>query len=196
MPEDPAPRPWFVVRTHSQQEVRAELNLRLGGIETFLPIVAGRRFRRNVRAPCVLPMFPQYLFARFEAQARFRDVSFARGVQTVLRSPGGLSTVDDSVVSLLRSRMDTTGVIRTGEPLRSGEKVAIEAGPFAALVGVVERVISGKDRVVLLLTAVQATMRVDIAVDAVRKLPATAVPQCPDRPEPHSLDASRRAARG
>lgn len=166
----PISGPWSVVRTHRRQEFRAEQNLRSGGIETFFPRLSAPRTRRYVSHAATMPLFPQYLFARFDPEVRLHDVSFTRGVQTVLQVCGTLSTVDDNVIQVLRSRMDANGLVRIGEPLRPGEKVIIEEGPFAALVGVVERVLPEKERVTLLLAAVQSPIRVHVASESVRRV--------------------------
>lgn len=166
--------PWYVVRTHPRQEIRAQQNLDAGGIETFLPKMHGRRSRRGAGEMEGAPLFPQYLFARFDLRMRLRDVSFARGVQALLRTGATLAVVDHAVVEFLRSRVDADGLIRVGAPLRPGEEIVIEDGPFAALVGVVERFVPERERVTVLLTAVQWPYRVDVPADAIRRLKASA----------------------
>ena len=99
---------------------------------------------------------------------------FTRGVQAPVRVGDQLATVDDAVVVFLRGRMDGDGLIRVGEPLRPGERVIIENGPFAALLGVVERVFPERERVLVLLAAIRAPVRVELAVDSVRRLPTSA----------------------
>jgi transcriptional antiterminator RfaH len=165
---------WYVIRTHPRQEFRAEQNLQAGGIEVFLPRIAARRSGRSPRATEVSPLFPQYLFAQFEPGTRLHDVAYTRGVQAPLRIGADLAVVDDGAVAFLRSRVRADGLIKVGEPLEPGEKVVIEAGPFAALVGVVERFVSERERVIVLLTAVSTTLRVDLEIDAVRRLPRSA----------------------
>lgn len=167
----PAPQPpWHVVRTHSRQEFRAEQNLQSGGIEVLLPRIRGPRSRRCRRDTDAAPLFPQYLFARFDALARLHDVSFTRGIQMVLRVGGNLAVVDDHVIAFLRSHMNPNGLIAVGQPLQPGKKVIIEDGPFSALVGVVERFLPDKERVIVLLAAVQGSFRVDVAAHSVREL--------------------------
>jgi transcriptional antiterminator RfaH len=169
-----SPQVWYVIRTHPRQEFRAEQNLQAGGIEVFLPRISARRSGRSQRYTEVAPLFPQYLFAQFEPDARLHDVVFTRGVQAPLRVGADLAIVDDTAVAFLRSRVRADGLIRVGEPLQPGEKVVIEEGPFAALVGVVERFVSERERVIVLLSAVRTPFRVDLGAESVRRLPQPA----------------------
>jgi transcriptional antiterminator RfaH len=160
-----------VIRTHSRQEFRAEHQLQSGGIEVFLPRISALQSRRAPRHAEIAPLFPQYLFARFEAEARLHDVTFTRGVHAPVRVGANLAIIDDSAIDLLKSRVGPDGLIHIGEPLQRGEKVVIEDGPFAALIGVVECCFSERDRVTVLLTAVQAALRLDLDVRSVRRFP-------------------------
>jgi transcriptional antiterminator RfaH len=173
----PAPeeRHWYVIRAHHHQESRAEANLSRGRIETFLPwvrLVSQRRGRKTDREP----LFPQYLFARFEPQASLHDVMFTRGVQSLVRVGGELATLDDDVIEFFRSRVDERGLIPLGRTLEPGERVTIAEGPFADLIGVVERNLPSRARVLVLLTSVGPGMRVEIPLDHIRMPPMGIAP--------------------
>jgi transcriptional antiterminator RfaH len=163
---------WYVVRTHQGDERRVQENLRRSETETFLPLMSGRR--RRVR--CAVPLFPQYLFARFDAYASLHKVCYTRGVQNVVRFGSHLAIVGDEVIALFRSRGDSDGLIRVGEPLGPGERVTIEDGPFAALAGVVERQLTDKERVIVLLTTVQAAVRIEVPTEFVQRAPVERPP--------------------
>jgi transcriptional antiterminator RfaH len=170
LPCFPSAEAWYVIRTHAKQEFRAEHNLQAGRIEVFLPRMAARRTRRDQHYTEVVPLFPQYLFARFAANARLHDVLFTRGVQAPLRVGGDLAIVDDEAIGFLRSRVGDDGLVRVGEPLQPGERVVIEEGPFAALAGVVERFVPEHERVVVLLSTVRTPLRLDLTAQSVRRL--------------------------
>jgi transcriptional antiterminator RfaH len=160
---------WYVIRTHYREEWRAAQNLGVSCIEAFLPRMRAPRASRSRGGPAATALFPQYLFAHFDPARSLRDVHFTRGVQGIIRFGTCLATVDDEVIALFRSRMDAQGLIDVGEPLRPGERVLIEHGPFAALAGVVERHLPDKERVTVLLTCVQSGVHVEVATDAVRR---------------------------
>jgi transcription antitermination factor NusG len=159
---------WYVIRAHHHQEARTAANLAAGNIETFLPW-ARPLSRRKSERPNGEPLFPQYLFARFDAQRSLHDVTFTRGVQRIVQIGGGLATIDDEVIAFFRSRGDAHGSIPIGRVLAAGERGTIEHGPFAALAGVVERVMPARQRVLVLLTAVGPgpALRVEVPTDHV-----------------------------
>jgi transcriptional antiterminator RfaH len=165
---------WYVIRTHARHELRADQNLRAGGIDSFLPMIRAPRSRRYYQYSSATPLFPQYLFARFDLAARLHDVSFTRGVQSVVYAGSSPASIDDGFIALLRSRIDPTGLIRIGEPLQPGERVIVADGPFLELAGIVERVLPERERVIVLLTAVEASVRLDLTTDAVRRVSASA----------------------
>jgi transcriptional antiterminator RfaH len=158
---------WYVVRTHCREEARAEANLAAGGFPTFFPRM--KIDRRRKRANEVEPLFPQYIFVRFDANTSLRSVCFARGVQTVVKFGGSLARMDDGAIKLLQSRVDADGFVRVGEELRPGDRILIESGPFASLIGVIERHVSDKERVMVLLNGIGGGMRVEVPVECLHK---------------------------
>lgn len=154
---------WYVVRTHQGQESRVELNLNAGAIETFLPCV--RTASRRRLPPQREALFPQYLFARFEPAASLHDVTFTRGVHSVVRVGGQLATVDEGVIVFFRSQVDQHGLIPLGRKLQPGEPVTIQHGPFSDLAGIVERSLPARHRVVVLLGSLGGQMRVEVPAD-------------------------------
>jgi transcriptional antiterminator RfaH len=152
---------WYVVQSKPKQEYRAYENLQAWKVETLLPQVRppARRPRPTAR---VLPLFPGYLFARFDSDDTAAKVRFTRGVSKILGTPEGPSVVDDSIISLLRERMDNTGVVETTSQLRPGDKVRIVGGPMADFMGVFERSATATHRVTVLLSMLSSQVRVTI----------------------------------
>lgn len=152
--------PWYLVRTHHHSEVRADANLAEGGIEAFLPMLCTRRRQQVFREP----LFPQYLFARFDFETSFRRVSFTRGVQRLVHLGGGPAIVEDEVIALLRGRCQDASQ-RLEQPLRRGDQVTIDAGPFQSLSAVVEGRMAARDRVQVLLTSIGHGYRVEVPAE-------------------------------
>lgn len=154
---------WYVLRTKPKQELRAEQNLRLWGLETLLPMVR--------EAPgdggFAQMLFPSYLFARFSAAALLPRVRFVRGVQNVVGFGEYATPVDDAIIGAIRSRMDDNGCVRIDAP-QPGDTVRIADGPFKSLCGIFERR-RGSDRAVILLAAIAAGVRVEVASAVLRR---------------------------
>src|SRR5256885_1737905 len=83
---------WYVVHTKPRQEERANNNLRAWGVETLNPKLRTRRYNEFTGAPSTItqPLFPRYIFARFNADKQLAKIWFTRGVHEVVcfgRSP-------------------------------------------------------------------------------------------------------------
>ena len=163
---------WYVIRTRVKQEDRADFNLRSLDIETFSPKVRERRFSYYIDQPqySYKPLFPGYIFARFEAEKMLSKVCFTRGVRSVVNFGNGPVRVEDEVVDFLKSYAGRDGIVRLDEGLSSGDKVLIENGPFKNLAGIFERDVKATNRVVILLSAVGYQGRVELEKDFVRKV--------------------------
>src|SRR5689334_16613864 len=81
---------WYVVHTNPKQEERADSNLRAWGVETLHPKLKTRRFNEFTGAPTVTtkPLFPRYIFAKFNAREQLAKISFTRGVHYVVSFGG------------------------------------------------------------------------------------------------------------
>src|SRR5262245_34582992 len=75
---------WYVVHTNAKQEDRAANNLRAWQVETFSPRMKERRYNQFTNEPILMtrPLFPRYIFARFEADQLLHKVSNTRGVHS------------------------------------------------------------------------------------------------------------------
>lgn len=163
---------WYVVQTKPQQEERAESNLNAWRIQTFLPKIRQRREHPFGGAPIyqVKPLFTRYLFARFKAHELLHKVSYTRGVHNVVNFSGWPISVDDEVIELLRQQSDADGCVRIGQDLKAGDKVMISNGPFRNFVGIFQGTSKERDRVSILLTAVNSQSRVIVDRALVKKI--------------------------
>lgn len=153
---------WYVVQSKPKQEVRADANLRRWGLDTVTPLIRESRLSHAAAQPSrISPLFPGYLFARFPLSL-LAKVRLTRGVSNVVGFGEYATPVDDGVIELIRSRIDGDGFVRMAEP-QPGDSVRITHGPLRSLVGVFERELQGRDRVLVLLTALGAHTRVQLA---------------------------------
>ena len=77
---------WYVIHTHSKQEDRACVNLRVLGVPIFNPKIRERRYNQFSIIPTYVtkPLFPRYIFARFKVNDLYHKVRFTRGVYSVV----------------------------------------------------------------------------------------------------------------
>ena len=161
---------WYVLQTKPRQEMRAELNLRCRGIETLAPkILQPRRSQRGETLFQASPMFPNYVFARFELESMFAKIRLTRGVRKVVGLGECATPVQESVIHFVQSRLGDDGIVRLPGP-QPGDPVEIIEGPLRSFVGLFERSLPARDRVVILLSTIGCQARVQVAKAAIRKV--------------------------
>ena len=154
---------WYLVRSQPRQEVVAEQSLGRLGVETLSPRLRQERVIRRRRQTVVGPLFPGYLFARFDFDTRWRAVNFAHGVSRIVQFGDQPAVVDDEVVQEIRGRMEHGAVVLRPR-FASGDRVRVAWGPFEGLEAVFEKEMTDQQRVLLLLESLSFHAR--IVVDA------------------------------
>ena len=142
--------------------MRQELSL-----EVYLPRI---RFRRGTRSGPVWftePLFPNYLFVRFDLRMGLRQVHYTPGVSGVIRFGDEWPEIPGGVIEDLRSAVGPDELHVVGEDLAPGDAVLISGGAFHDLRAVVTRVMSGRERVAVLLDFLGRQTAVELPVGAV-----------------------------
>jgi transcriptional antiterminator RfaH len=134
-------------------------------VETFSPKV-----REDGYDHVVKPLFPGYIFARFDAGPMLHKVWFTRGVDYVVTFGNKPAIVPDEMITLIRLRMGTDCYVKIGQELALGDKVRIKDGPLNNFEGVFERNASAAKRIQLLLSAVSYQCRIEIDRDLIEKV--------------------------
>ena len=167
---------WYAIRSKPKQEVRAESNLQAWGIETFLPRIREWRRRRHASgsAHCTAPLFPGYLFARFDAAQLLGKIRLTRGVHNVVAFGDTATPVEDAILALIRSRVQADGLVHIDEPA-PGDLVEIVDGPLRSLVGVFDASSTRGERVRILLATLARPAHVQVPKAFIRRLAPRAV---------------------
>jgi transcriptional antiterminator RfaH len=145
---------WFAVHTKRFRETLAASTIAALGLEVFLPMVKVDVLDPSPIKVNAKPLFPSYLFARFNDAVFLESVDSARGVLYVVRSGLWPASLDDTVISEIQGRMEDDGLIRLHpRKLAPGDRVSIQSGPFAGMMGRVESELDDCKRVAILLEA-------------------------------------------
>jgi transcriptional antiterminator RfaH len=139
---------WYAIRTKPRQEERAAENLTSWGVTTLAPRLEGSNGRRRS------PLFPGYIFVRFEGVKMLHNIHFTRGVADVVSFGGVPAPIPDEVIAEIYARIDEKGVICQTPALNPGDEVVIQSGLLRNFVGVFERELPGSKRVQILLRTV------------------------------------------
>jgi transcriptional antiterminator RfaH len=155
---------WYAVRTNSRQETRVLDNLCAWQVEAFAPKIEERRYPSSAKKPVYLikPLFPNYVFARFDVNTTLHKIKFTRGVNDVVTFGGMPTPVDDEIIALIKLRTDESGLINFSETFQEGDEVVIKSGPLKTFNGVFVRGTNDAQRVLILLNCVAFQPHIEI----------------------------------
>jgi transcriptional antiterminator NusG len=158
--------PWYAVQVRLQHEMRVAESLVGRGYEYLLPSYRERRKWSDRTKILDLPLFPGYVFARFDVDLRLPILTILGvvGIVGIGKTPQPLDPREIERICKVAS---------AGHPaqpwpfLKVGQRVRITAGALTGVEGVlVQR--RSETRVVLCLSLLQQAISVQVDSDAVR----------------------------
>ena len=152
---------WFVCQSKPREEVRARYFLADKGFEVYLPMMEAQRIVGCRASWCHKPLFPSYLFVRFDEVDNLATVRWTKGIHKILPASTHPVAVDEEMISSIRSLAHRDGIIRK-RPLRKNDRVRILQGPFKELIGIFEEWASDSGRVRILLEFVNYQARIEL----------------------------------
>ena len=158
---------WYAVNTKTHQESIAELNLQRLGVETFCPQLKQDKVIRRRRQTVISPLFPGYLFARFNLGTHYRAVKYAQAVRKVVSLGSAPEAVDEEIIESIKSRARDGFVTVQPSSFTPGQVVRIQEGPLQGLEAVFEMEMSDHQRVVILLRTLSYQARVVVPLEQV-----------------------------
>ena len=143
---------WYVIHTRPKCEhLAAGLMLGLPDVETYCPRIKFQRNTKRGKVWFVEALFPSYFFARFVPAVSIRAVKHSQNVIRVVDFGGQMSPVADSVIQMIREEMDGQVIKEIHIGVKVGDMVELTDGPMRGLKGIVNSVLSGDDRVKILM---------------------------------------------
>ena len=152
--------PWFALQVRARCEIGVANHLEGNGYEGFLPIYKCRKCWSDRIKQVDAPLFPGYLFCRFDPQYRLPILKTPGVIQIVgyNRSPIPVDEIEIAAIQTLVA----SGVPNKPWPfLAVGHEVRIESGPLRGLEGILVK-FRGDHRVVLSVTLLQRSVAVEI----------------------------------
>jgi transcription antitermination factor NusG len=171
---------WYAAYTSAHHEKRVAEQLRVCGVEYYLPLYSSVRQWKDRRVTLQLPLFPGYVFVRLALQDRVRVYQIP-GLARLVGFNGTPMSLPEEEMQALRTGLEN-GVC--GAPhrfLTTGRKVRVKNGPLSGLPGILRRWKS-RARLVVSLELIQRAIVVEI--DAADVEPVSEL--CEQRePDPH-----------
>ena len=151
---------WYALQVKSRLSSIASACLRGKGYEEFLPLYRSpRRWSDRVKQ-IDQPLFPGYLFCRFDPHDRMVPVLSTPGVIGIVGAGKTPIPVPEEEIQAVR-RVLSSGLAALPSPFLSvGSRIYIESGPLAGLEGIVSNV----DKVCRLVVSVSLLQR-SVAVE-------------------------------
>lgn len=139
---------WFAlaVKPHHDQKVATHLFHK--GYEMFVPVYRSRRFWSDRVKELDLPLFPGYVFCRFDSDRNLGPVVTTPGVVHILGSGSHPEPIDEAEIKAIQTIVASRLQSGPWPYMREGCRVAIRRGPLVGLEGLVITVKSSTQLIV------------------------------------------------
>lgn len=168
-----ASKRWYVVQTNHKEEATALASIKEKNFEVFFPQMAENKTIRGKRTLVLSPMFPSYIFVRFNIKrSLWRGIGTTKGVKTIVTSnENGASPLPKGFIEDLKKTTDRKGVMTQKEALQTlkaytvGQDITVVKGVFEGITGTY--VGNDGDKIVLLLALLSDKRQISLPVECV-----------------------------
>jgi transcriptional antiterminator NusG len=126
---------WFAIRVKSNRESVCSVALEGRGYEVFLPQQVLQKSEKKKKTT-TYPLFPGYLFCRFDCECRL-PVLTVPGIVHIVGIGKRPHPIEDEEIESLRVVVQTGLPMNANAPYTIGGKVRINQGPLTGVVGIV-----------------------------------------------------------
>lgn len=146
---------WYLIRTKPNREhlVREQLSHIVS--EVFAPMLKVPSSRSRTTQSSLVPLFPQYIFARLHLSAHYFDIRYMPGVAGFVCAGSSPLAVPDGIIESVRSRCTNEILHLIPISFRRGEPVRLTKGPFSNFEAIFESYLSGTKRVAILIETIE-----------------------------------------
>ncbi|MGL4448250.1 MAG: transcription/translation regulatory transformer protein RfaH [Shewanella sp.] len=164
---------WYLLYCKPRSEARAQQNLALQNIDTYLPMMWQAKKQRNQKTVATqVPLFPSYLFIQFDPdETSVRQIHSTRGVNYLVNCQERMVPLDDRIIHTIRMKELRTfdKTLAESAPLVAGEKVIFTEGPFTDLEGIFQEQCPNK-RCQVLFTIMGQQKTINVPEQSVKRL--------------------------
>jgi transcriptional antiterminator RfaH len=161
---------WYVIQTKPNKEEEAKSYLSTKGLEVFNPLMETFLPRDGRLKKQFKPLFPNYIFGKFDIDRNYNLVRWARGVKKILGFGGNLTPVSEEVIELIKKKTDDHGIVRRNYHFEPNDVVRVKSGPLRDLLGMFDRWVSDSERVRVLMNLIGYQPVVEIHYSMIEKV--------------------------
>ena len=154
------PLPWYGIRTRSNQERLAATVLKCKGYEQYLPVYSHRRRWSDRVVETHQPLFPGYVFCRFDAKKR-RPIITTPGVVAVVGCGNEPEPISETEIQAIQLVLQSTFAAQPCPFLRESQRIRVNRGSLEGLEGILLKKKS-EWRIVISVTMLQRSIAVEI----------------------------------
>jgi transcription termination/antitermination protein NusG len=126
--------PWFAIWTRSRHEKAVDEQLDRRAVETFLPTINRWSRRKDRKKQIAWPLFPGYVFARFDPGQSLPILKCA-GVVSIISFDGVPAPIPDVEIDAIRRLVESELQNDPCPLIREGMMVEVIHGPLKGVVG-------------------------------------------------------------
>ena len=130
--------PWYGLRTKSKHEHVAAKALEGQGYQAYLPLHRRRRQWSDRVVESEQPLFPGYVFCRFDAQQRL-PILTTLGIVSVVGFGNGPVAIAEIEIEAVQTLLRSGAAAQTCPFICEGQRVRIDRGPLAGFQGILLR---------------------------------------------------------
>jgi len=160
-----AAHPWFALQTRPKNERKVERLLKQKGYDCFTPIYRSKRKWSDRTIELDFPLFPGYVFCRFNPSALGRAIA-TQGVTRVVGFGGAPAEVAREEVDALQILARSSFLREPWKYLPDGTLVLVETGPLAGIQGVISAD-ENKRHLIISVTLLQQSVAIRLGEDTV-----------------------------
>jgi len=153
---------WYLIQSKPHKEEGAGEYLSRKGIEIYLPLMERVVVRNGSSSLALRPLFPSYLFGKFDLHEKYALVKYGHGVRQVIGFGDYPLSVPDEIIEAIRARAGGGNIIRKARRFKKGDIVALTSGPFRNITGVFDHWISDSERICILLNCIGYGPRMEV----------------------------------
>ncbi|MGA3023288.1 MAG: UpxY family transcription antiterminator [Bryobacteraceae bacterium] len=161
-------KPWYAIRVRSRFEFTTSNILRDKGFEQFLPLCRSRRRWSDRVKELDMPLFPGYVFCRFDASSPLQVLT-TPGVVHIISAGKAPIPVDQREIAALQDICGSGLPVQPWPYLEVGRRVLIERGPLAGAEGIIVEM-KGRFRLVASISILHRSVAAEIDRDWIRPL--------------------------
>jgi transcription termination/antitermination protein NusG len=156
------PWSWYAVQTLPRHEKKVDAELRLKGVESFLPLVSVKRQRSDRQQLIDLPLFPGYVFVQLAGGPGVRvSVLRTSGVIGFVGARGAETPIPDTEIAAVQCVVGNKLPFRSLQVPEAGQRVRVIGGSLSGVEGAVIAV-KGEQSLIISVELLQRSLSISI----------------------------------